>query len=99
MVNLIGCHVIEHFTKFHILFPMRSKQAKEVVLGLKEHVFSVLIILLWTLPRHGSENVNWSMEKQDAPGCKNMLKKETSVEMMITAKCHELGIIVAKDSM
>ena len=28
--------------------------------------------------RHGLENVNWSMEKQEAPECKDVLKKETA---------------------
>ena len=32
---------MNYFTKFHIVFPMKSKQAKEVVHGLKERVFSV----------------------------------------------------------
>ena len=33
------CHVIDHFTKYHILFPMKSKEAKEVATGLRERVF------------------------------------------------------------
>ena len=34
------CHAIDPFTKYHILFPMKSKEAKEVATGSKERVFS-----------------------------------------------------------
>ena len=33
------CHAIDPFTKYHILFPMKSKEAKEVATGLRERVF------------------------------------------------------------
>ena len=42
-------------------------------------VENLLIILLWTLSRHGLENVNWSMETHEAPGCKDVLRKETTL--------------------
>lgn len=34
------CHVIDHFTKYHILFPLRSKTAAEVAYGLEERVLA-----------------------------------------------------------
>ena len=34
-------HVMDHFTIFHILLPMKSKQLKEAVLSLKERVFDL----------------------------------------------------------
>ena len=35
------CHFMDHFIIFHILLAVKSKQVKDVVLGLKERVFSV----------------------------------------------------------
>ena len=39
MLNWI-CHLIPHFTKYHILFPVKSKEAKKVATGLRGWVFS-----------------------------------------------------------
>ena len=35
------CHVVDHFTKFHCLFPLISKCADEASRGLVEKVFSL----------------------------------------------------------
>ena len=34
------CHAVDHFIQYHILFPMKSKEAKEVATSLRERVFS-----------------------------------------------------------
>jgi len=34
------CHVEDHFTKFHILFPLRSNSAQEVAIGLEQRVLA-----------------------------------------------------------
>ena len=37
------------------------------------------MILEWKLSKHGQEIVNWSMVKQEALVCKNVLRKEITV--------------------
>jgi transposase InsO family protein len=34
------CHVEDHFSKFHVIWPQKDKSAKEVVAGLEERVFA-----------------------------------------------------------
>jgi len=33
-------HVVDHFSKFHILLPLKSKSAVEVACNIEEHVFA-----------------------------------------------------------
>ena len=33
-------HTVDHFGKYHVLFPLRSKEAAEVVASLERYVFS-----------------------------------------------------------
>jgi transposase InsO family protein len=35
------CHVIDHFSSFHFIWPLQHKTAEEVANGLKTRVFSV----------------------------------------------------------
>ena len=39
-------------------------------------VENLQITLQWTLSKHDMVNVNWSMNKKEAPGCKDVLRKE-----------------------
>ena len=89
---------------FHILFPMKSKQAKEVVHGLKERVFSVFGLPYILHSDNGTEFVNnlivdtieaWPREcklvngKARSPWVQGCVEKGNHcVEMMITAKRH-----------
>ena len=50
--------VMDHFTKFHILFPMKLKQAKELVHGLMECVFGVFGLPYILHSDNGIEFVN-----------------------------------------
>ena len=34
------CHAVDHFSKFHVIFPLVSKEAWVVANGIKIHVFS-----------------------------------------------------------
>ena len=43
------CHVIDQYTKYHILFPMKSKEAKEVVTGIRERAFSYFGLPLFSI--------------------------------------------------
>ena len=49
---------MNHFTKFHVLFPMNLKQAKEVFVGLKARVFSVFDLPYILHSDNGREFVN-----------------------------------------
>ena len=49
---------MDHFTKFHILFSTKSKQAKEVVLGLKKCLLSVFGLPYILHSDNGREFVN-----------------------------------------
>ena len=42
-------------------------------------VENLCIILEWKLSKHGLENVNWSMVKQEALAGKDVLRKEITV--------------------
>ena len=96
---------MEHFTKFHFLFPVLSKQAKEVFHGLKERVFSMFGLPYILHSDNGRKFVNnlivdtieaWPGEcklvngKARSPRVQGCVEKGNHcVEMMITAKCHE----------
>ena len=69
---------------YKIYFPFSYEVETSKRGGLKQRGFSVFSLpyilhsdndrefvnnLLWTLSRHGLENENWSMEKQEAPEC------------------------------
>ena len=49
---------MNHFTKFHILFPMNLKEAKEVFVGLEARVFSVFDLPYILHSDNGREFVN-----------------------------------------
>ena len=101
------CHVIDHFTKYHILFPMKSKGVKEVATGLRERVFSYFGLSYILHSDNGREFVNsvtvdtidiWPGEckivngKPRSPWVQGCVEKGNhSVEMMITAKRHEVN--------
>ena len=55
--KLIG-HVMDHFSKFHILFPMCSKEAVEVADNLAVRVFSYFGMLYILQSDNGTEFVN-----------------------------------------
>ena len=82
---------MDHFTKFHILFPMKSKQAKEVVHGLKERIFSMfsLLYVLHSIEAWPGECklVNGKARSPWVQGC--VEKGNHCVEIMITAKRRE----------
>ena len=52
------CHVLDDFSKFHLLFPLKTKAAKEVTQGLIERVFSVFGLPSILHSDNGSEFVN-----------------------------------------
>ena len=52
------CHVIDQYTKYHILFPMKSKEAKEVVTGIRERAFSYFGLPYILHSDNGCEFVN-----------------------------------------
>ena len=101
------CHVIDHFTKYQILFPMKSKEAKEVATGLRERVFSYFALLYNLHSDNGREFVNSVIVdtidirpgeckivngKPRSPWVQGCVEKANhSVEMMITAKRHEVN--------
>ena len=52
------CHVVDHFSKFHLLFPLKTKSAKEVTQGLIERVFIIFELPSVLHSDNGSEFVN-----------------------------------------
>ena len=52
------CHVVDHFTKFHCLFPFINKCAKEVSKGLVEKVLSTFGLPTILHSDNGKEIVN-----------------------------------------
>ena len=52
------CHVVDHFTKFHILFPLEHKLANEVARSLIERVFSMFGLPTILHSDNGTEFVN-----------------------------------------
>ena len=52
------CQAIDHLTKYHILFPMKFKEAKEVATGLRERVFSYFSLPYILHSDNGREFVN-----------------------------------------
>ena len=55
---LFICHVVDHFSKFHLLFPLKTKSAKEVTQGLIELVFRVFGLPSVLQSDNGSEFMN-----------------------------------------
>ena len=55
---LFICHVVDHFSKFHLLFPPKTKSAKEVTQGLIELVLSVFGLPSVLQSGNGSEFMN-----------------------------------------
>ena len=101
-------HVIHHFTKYDILFPIKSKEAKEVATGFRERVFSYFGLPYILHSDNGREFVNsvivdtidiWPGECKIVTGKPRGLwvqgcveKGNHSVEMMITAKRHDCNL-------
>ena len=52
------CHAVDHFSKFHVIFPLVSKEARVVAYGIKIHVFSYFGVLKIIHRDTGSEFVN-----------------------------------------
>ena len=51
-------HVVDHFSKFHILFPMHDKSAQETVENLRQKVFSYFGLPSILQSDNGTEFVN-----------------------------------------
>ena len=51
-------HCVDHFSKYHVLFPLKSKSAVEVAHNLKHRVFSYFGLPLLLHSDHGKEFVN-----------------------------------------
>ena len=93
--------VMDHFTKLHILFPMKLKQAMELVHGLKERVFGVFGLPYILHSDNGIEFVNnliadtikaWSgefklfNEKARSPWVQGCVEKRNHCFEMITTE-------------
>ena len=101
------CHAIDPFTKYHIIFPMKSKETKEVATGSKKRVFSYFGVPYILHSDNGPVFVNsvivdtidiWPGEceivngKPRSPWGQGCVEKGNhSAEMMITAKRHEVN--------
>ena len=99
--NWIG-HVIDHFSKYHILFPLQRKEAKKVADSLVVRVFAYFGLPYILHSDRGREFVNEIIVKTVnmwPGGCKlvnNWVqgcveKGNHCVEMMIAAKREETG--------
>ena len=51
------CHAVDHFSKFHVIFPLVSKEARVVANGIKIHVFPYFGLLKIIHSDNGSEFV------------------------------------------
>ena len=56
------CHVVDHFSKSRVLFPLKTKSTKEVVKDLMERVFSYSGLPIVFYSDNGSEFVNSMIE-------------------------------------
>ena len=52
------CHAVDHFSKFHVIFPLVSKEVRVVANGIKIHVFSYFGLLKVIHSGNGSEFVH-----------------------------------------
>ena len=55
---LFICYVVDHFSNFHLLPPLKTESTKEVMQGLIERVFSVFGLPSVLHRDNGSEFVN-----------------------------------------
>ena len=87
MLKYIG-HTVDRYAKYHVLFPLRSKEAAEVVPSLKRYVFSVFCLPYQLQSDNGTEFVNssiyetlknarLSMDREENLGYKVVLKGTT----------------------
>ena len=95
------CHAVDHFTQYHILFPMKSKETKEVATGLRERVFSYFGLPYILHSDNGREFIVHTIDiwpgeckivngKPRSPWMQGFAEKGNhSFEMMIRAKRHE----------
>ena len=51
-------HVVDHFSRFHVLFALKTKSGKEISKNLKEKVFSYFGLPLIIQSDNGREFVN-----------------------------------------
>ena len=102
--NWIG-HVVDHFSKFHVLFPLKRKTAVEVAHNLVERVFSYFGLPYILHSDRGKEFVNgvisevvdnWPGEcklingKARSPWVQGCVEKGNHcIEMMISSKREE----------
>lgn len=100
-------HVVDHFSKFHVLFPLRSKYAVEVAKNLKVRVFSYFGLPKILHSDNGREFVNDLIKSLLIlwPGESNMINGSPghsqsqglveqgnhSVELMISARENDEG--------
>jgi len=57
------CHVVDHFSKYHIVFPLKRKTGEEVAHGLKRYVFSYFGLPYILQCDNGREFVNKIFEE------------------------------------
>nr|XP_045594394.1 KRAB-A domain-containing protein 2-like [Procambarus clarkii] len=57
------CHVVDHFSKYHILFPLKSKTPREVALMLEERVLAYVGLPRIFQSDNGKEFVNLILKR------------------------------------
>ena len=94
-------HAIDHFSKYHILFPLLSKEGAEVAMNLIKYVFSYFGLPYLLHCDNGREFVNEVVEKWPgecqiihgkprSPWVQGLVERTNAcVESMIAAKRHE----------
>ena len=100
-------HVVDHFSKYHVLFAMLSKEASEVALNLTRHVFAYFGLPYLLQSDNGREFVNSIIEelverwpgsckiihgKPRSPWVQGLVERTNAcVETMIAAKRNDTG--------